>query len=138
VPVIRTPAPSFGPAYPGGLAYAGQFTGRQSGHMPRPCVGANRPRATLIAYGSDGARRRRDEGVRDVSGEEPVTSPDQHKPGPYKAARIAAVAVIIALLLMIFGNQKGHVETLWLIGIALVLLLILIYDWAVRRNGIKQ
>src|SRR5262245_48903171 len=103
--------------------------------MPRPCVGANRPRATLIAYGSDGARRRRDAGVRDVSAEEPVTSPDQHKPGPYKAARIAAVAVIIALLLMIFGNQKGHVETLWLIGIALVLLLILIYDWAVRRNG---
>ena len=73
-----------------------------------------------------------------MSGEEPVTSPDQHKPGPYKSARIAAVVVIIILLLMIFGNQKGHVETIWLVGIALVLALILVYDWAVRRTGIKH
>jgi hypothetical protein len=73
-----------------------------------------------------------------VSGEEPVTSPDQHKPGPYKSARIAAVVVIVLLLLMTIGNQKGHVETLWLVGIALVLALVLVYDWALRRNGLKR
>jgi len=73
-----------------------------------------------------------------VSGEEPVTSPDQHKPGHYKAGRIAAVLVIITLLLMIMGNQQGRVETLWLLGTALVLFLILIADWTMRRNGLKR
>lgn len=67
-----------------------------------------------------------------------MTSPDQHKPGHYKAGRIAAVLVIIALLLMIMGNQQGQVETIWLVGTALVLVLILIADWAMRRNGLKR
>jgi hypothetical protein len=73
-----------------------------------------------------------------VSGEEPVTSPDQHSPGHPKAARIAAVATIIALLLMTIGNHKGAVEDLWLVGVAVVIALILLADWAQRRNGLKR
>jgi hypothetical protein len=73
-----------------------------------------------------------------VSGDEPVTSPDQHSPGHPKAARIAAVCVIVALLLMTIGNHKGQVENIWLIGTAVVLALILLADWAMRRTGLKR
>jgi len=75
---------------------------------------------------------------RDVPDEEPVTSPDQHKPTPLKAARIAAVLTIIVLLLMLIGNHHGHVEDIWLIGISATLLAILLIDWAQRRNGLKS
>jgi hypothetical protein len=73
-----------------------------------------------------------------VSGEEPVTSPDQHSPGHPKAARIGAVATIIALLLMTIGNHKGAVEDIWLVGVAAVIAFILLADWAMRRNGLKR
>jgi hypothetical protein len=73
-----------------------------------------------------------------VSGDEPVTSPDQHSPGHPKAARIAAVCVIVALLLMTIGNHKGAVEDIWLVGTAAVLAFILLADWAMRRNGLKH
>jgi 4-hydroxybenzoate polyprenyltransferase len=73
-----------------------------------------------------------------VSGEEPVVAPDQKKPGPYKAARIAGVIVIVALLLMLIGNQKGHVEDIWLIGTAAAIAAIIVIDWVQRRNGLKK
>jgi hypothetical protein len=73
-----------------------------------------------------------------VSGEEPVVAPDQLKPGPYKAARIAGVVVIIALLLMMIGNHHGHVEDIWLGGTALVIASIIVADWVQRRNGLKS
>jgi hypothetical protein len=73
----------------------------------------------------------------DVSDEEPVTSPDQHKPTPVKAAYIAGLVVAAILLLMLIGNHKGHVEDIWLIGIAAAIVLIILTDWAQRRNGLK-
>jgi Protein of unknown function (DUF2631) len=73
-----------------------------------------------------------------VSGEEPVVAPDQKKPGPYKAARIAGVIVIIILVLMTIGNQKGHVEDIFLIGTAVIIAAIIIVDWVERRNGLKS
>ena len=73
-----------------------------------------------------------------MSGEEPVTSPDQHSPGHLKAARIAGIATIVVLLLLMIGNQQGHVEDLWLGGVALVIALILLADWAMRKNGLKR
>jgi Protein of unknown function (DUF2631) len=81
---------------------------------------------------------REPEGDRPVSGEEPVVAPDQLKPGPYKAARIAGVIVIIVLLLMTLGNHHGHVEDIWLIGTSVVIAAIIVADWVQRRNGLKS
>jgi hypothetical protein len=80
----------------------------------------------------------RDEGNDDVSAEEPVTSPDQHKPGHPKAARAGAVLTIIALLLMMIGNHHGRVEDIWLGLTAAAIAAILVGDWALRKNGLKS
>jgi hypothetical protein len=73
-----------------------------------------------------------------VAAEEPVTSPDQHAPTPVKAARVAGIVVIIMLVLMMFGNHEGHVETIWLAGIAGTLAAIMIIDVVLRRNGLRN
>jgi hypothetical protein len=73
-----------------------------------------------------------------VAGSEPVTSPDQHKPGHRKAGRIGAVVTAVALLLMLCGNHQGNVENIWLIGIAVTLLVIVIGDIILRRNGLRS
>jgi hypothetical protein len=73
-----------------------------------------------------------------VAGNEPVTSPDQLKPGHRKAGRIGAMVSIVALLLMTIGNHKGLTEDIWLIGIAAGLALILILDTVLRRNGLRS
>ncbi len=72
-----------------------------------------------------------------MAAEEPVTSPDQHKPGPVKAARVGAVLTIIVLLLMLCGNHKGNIENLFLIVTAGVIALILVGDWLLRKNGLR-
>jgi hypothetical protein len=73
-----------------------------------------------------------------VAGSEPVTSPDQRKPGHRKAGRIGAVLSAGVLLLMLCGNHQGNVENLWLIGIAVTLLVIVIGDAILRRNGLRS
>ncbi|GAB4047748.1 hypothetical protein GCM10028775_08850 [Catellatospora paridis] len=73
-----------------------------------------------------------------VAAEEPVTSPDQHAPTPVKAARIAGTVVIVMLLLMLFGNHEGNVESIWLIGTAGILAAIIIIDVVLRRNGLRD
>ena len=71
------------------------------------------------------------------SDEEPVVAPDQLKPGHPKAARIAAVLTVVALLLMILGNQQGRVEVIWLVGTSVLIIALLLVDWFQRRNGLK-
>lgn len=73
-----------------------------------------------------------------MAGHGPVTSPDQHKPGPVKAARVGAVITIVALLLMLIGNHDGWVEQVWLIGIAATLIAVLVGDWILRKNGLRS
>jgi hypothetical protein len=73
-----------------------------------------------------------------VAGSEPVTSPDQRKPGHRRAGRIGAVVSAVALLLMLCGNHRGNVENIWLIGIAVALLAIVIGDVILRRNGLRS
>ena len=73
-----------------------------------------------------------------MAGNEPVTSPDQHKPTNVKAARIGGVITIILLLLMLIGNHRGRVENLWLIGIAAVIAALLVGDWLMRKNGLNS
>jgi hypothetical protein len=70
--------------------------------------------------------------------DQPVTAPDQHKPGFPKASRIGAVITVVILLLMLLGNHEGQVESLWLVGTAAVILFALIADFVMRKNGIKR
>jgi len=72
-----------------------------------------------------------------VAAEEPVTSPDQHKPSNYKWARVGAVGTIVILLLMICGNHKGRVEDIFLVGTAALLAAILLGDSLLRKNGLR-
>ncbi|MFF4879124.1 DUF2631 domain-containing protein [Micromonospora sp. NPDC000668] len=73
-----------------------------------------------------------------MAGSEPVTSPDQHKPGHRKSGRIGAVLSALALLAMICGNHEGKVEDIWLVGLAALLLIIVIGDVVLRRNGLRS
>jgi hypothetical protein len=77
-----------------------------------------------------------------VAGSEPVTSPDQRKPGHRRAGRIAGVISILVLVAMAFGNHddadSGFAEDLWLFATAGLLAAILIGDAVLRRNGLRQ
>jgi hypothetical protein len=73
-----------------------------------------------------------------VAGNEPVTSPDQHKPANMRLLRAAAVITALLTLSCVVGNHKGRVETVWLVAIAGGLLLLLIVDWMLRRNGLRS
>jgi hypothetical protein len=74
-----------------------------------------------------------------VAGSEPVTAPDQHKPGHRKSGRILAVLSAGMLVLMaLCGNHEGKVEDIWLIGIAALLLAVVIADAVLRRNGLRS
>jgi len=72
-----------------------------------------------------------------VAEHEPVTSPDQHKPGHPRAGRIGAAVTLLLLLSMLIGNHKGRVEDIWLIAAAGTLALVLVGDWVLRRNGLR-
>jgi len=73
-----------------------------------------------------------------VAGDEPVTSPDQRKPVNPRKARVAAVVAVVILLLMTIGNHKGRIEDLWLVGLAALIVLMIIGDWVLRRNGLRD
>lgn len=72
-----------------------------------------------------------------MSGSEPITSPDQRKPVSRKAARAGALITAALLLLMIMGNHKGNVENIFLIVIAGLLVLAVVTDWLLRKNGFR-
>jgi len=68
-----------------------------------------------------------------------VTSPDQHKPGNRRAARIGAITTIVALVLMAaFGNHEGRVEEIFLYAVAALIAAVLIVDVALRRRGLRS
>jgi Protein of unknown function (DUF2631) len=75
-----------------------------------------------------------------VAGDEPVTSPDQHKPTVSKRlARFGALATIVILVLMAqFGNHHGNVENIFLYLTAGLLAAIMLGDWLLRKNGLKS
>ena len=71
--------------------------------------------------------------------EEPVTSPDQHKPTVSgRAARLGAVLTIVVLVLLTINNKGGHIQDVWLIGIAAFIALMLVIDFVLRRNGLRS
>ncbi len=72
-----------------------------------------------------------------MAGSEPVTSPDQLKPGSRKGARIGAIVSALILLSMIIGNHEGNTENVWLIILAGGLVLTVLGDAVLRRNGLR-
>jgi len=55
-----------------------------------------------------------------------------------KLFRIAGFVVAVFLLLMIHGNQKGHVEDVFLVGFAAFILLIIFKDWALNKMSLRK
>jgi hypothetical protein len=70
--------------------------------------------------------------------EEQVYAPDQLKKGHPKAFKIAGVLTAIALVLMIIGNHHGHVEDIYLIGTAALIIAAIVADGVMRRNGLRR
>jgi membrane protease YdiL (CAAX protease family) len=74
-----------------------------------------------------------------VSGSsEQITSPDQRKPLNRKAARVGAIICAIICLLMTIGNHEGHVEDVFLVVTAALLVLAVVLDWLLRKNGLRR
>ena len=72
-----------------------------------------------------------------MAGDEPVTSPDQHKPANMKMLRVGAIVTAAILVVMVLGNHKGRIEDIFLMAVAGGLILMLIVDWVLRRNGLR-
>jgi hypothetical protein len=69
----------------------------------------------------------------------PVYSPDQLKATVSgRASRIGAVLTIIILVALTFGNHLGHIQDVWLLGIAALIALVLVIDFVLRRNGLRS
>jgi hypothetical protein len=73
-----------------------------------------------------------------VAGNEPVTSPDQNKRVNPRGARIGAVATILILIALMFPRQEGSTAVVWLIGLVLLIVAMLVGDWVLRRNGLRD
>jgi len=73
-----------------------------------------------------------------VASEEPVTSPDQHKPTPIRAIRIVSVVIIVLMVLMLFGNNDVKTGAPWILGIAGGIAALLLIDAFLRRNGLRD
>jgi hypothetical protein len=80
----------------------------------------------------------REEGVV-RAGETPITHERPEDWGWHaetgKVSRIAGWVMIVLLLVLTFGNHRGQVENLWLIGAALVILIMLLRDSRRRKNA---
>ena len=70
--------------------------------------------------------------------EEPVYAPDQLKPGSRKWGRIGAVGSAVIILLYLWGNHEGNTENIWLGLFAAGLIVMVIADSVLRRNGLKR
>jgi hypothetical protein len=52
-----------------------------------------------------------------------------------KKGRIGAWIAVLVLLSYLFGNHEGRMEDLWIGGIALVMVIILVWDIRRRKNA---
>ncbi|WP_433606320.1 hypothetical protein ACQP2P_29725 [Dactylosporangium sp. CA-139114] len=73
-----------------------------------------------------------------MAAHEPVTSPDQRKPGHPRAARLGAVLVAAMLVALVFGSdQEDNISTIWVTAGAGLLLVVMILDWVLRHHGLR-
>jgi hypothetical protein len=73
------------------------------------------------------------------AGETPVTHERPEDWGWHgaagKASRITGWVIVVLLLVMNFGNHRGRVEDLYIIGFAAVLVITLLWDMRRRKNA---
>ena len=69
--------------------------------------------------------------------QDPVYAPDQLKPGNRKLARIGALGTAVVMLMFFWGNHEGNTENIWLAVFAVGLIVTVIADAVLRRNGLK-
>ena len=72
-------------------------------------------------------------------GEHPVTHERPEEWGWHgetgKLGRVGAWITVLVILSFLIGNHEGRMEDLWLIGVALGLILILVWDSRRRKNA---
>lgn len=73
-----------------------------------------------------------------MAGNEPVTSPDQRRHFSGRKSRIAAVVTILILIALIFPRQEGSTATVWLLSLAALIAIMLVVNWVLRRNGLRD
>ena len=67
-----------------------------------------------------------------------VYAPDQLKPGKRRLGQVGAVVSAIILIAMVWpGQDTTGLERIWLFGIAAALLLAVLADSVLRRNGLR-
>jgi hypothetical protein len=69
---------------------------------------------------------------------EPVTSPDQHKPGHRRLDYAAGVICAALLVILLLGDHPNRVELAWVCGCAAILLAAVTVDWRLRRTGLRR
>jgi hypothetical protein len=52
-----------------------------------------------------------------------------------RKGRIGAWISVVVLLTYLYGNHEGRMEDLWIVGVALVIVLILLWDIRRRKNA---
>ena len=69
--------------------------------------------------------------------QDPVYAPDQLKPGKRKRGQKAAIISAVVLLLFYWGNHEGNTENIWIALFAIGLILAVVLDAVMRRNGLR-
>lgn len=74
------------------------------------------------------------------AGSEPVHDTDRPEDWGWhgttgRKGRIGAFFAAVILFLMQFTNHEGNTENLWLVGLALAIVAILVWDWRRRKNA---
>ncbi|MGK5678707.1 DUF2631 domain-containing protein [Actinoplanes sp. URMC 104] len=69
--------------------------------------------------------------------QDPVYAPDQLKPGNRKRGQRAAIISALVMLLYFWGNHEGNTENIWIALFAIGLVVAVIIDAVMRRNGLK-
>jgi uncharacterized membrane protein YhhN len=68
----------------------------------------------------------------------PVTSPDQLERGNVRLDRVAAVVTAVLLPVLLLADHPNRVEVAWVCASAAVLLIAVVADWLLRRNGLRS
>jgi hypothetical protein len=72
-------------------------------------------------------------GEQPVQHERPEDWGWHHQMGSW--GRKLVVLPLIFLVAMLFGNHRGRIEDVWLIGISVAVVLFVLWDWRRRKNA---
>jgi hypothetical protein len=101
-----------------------------------------RPRACQNAGVTQGSHRVNQPGREEALGHDDAHAIEHERPEDWgwhgetgKLGRAGAWIGVLAVLAFLFGNHEGKVEDIWIIGIAVVMVLILVADRFRRKNS---